>query len=74
VAKRMKNNDADYAGLRFTSLRSIAKLVDGHRASVRRWLSDEGIRLVAMGRGRNSAIRYRWNDIDRRLSQREEVD
>ena len=32
--------------------------------SVRRWLSDAGIKPVVMGRGRNGAIRYRWRDIE----------
>jgi uncharacterized protein YggL (DUF469 family) len=74
VVRKMENNEADYVGLRVVSLKSIAKLVDAHRASVRRWLNEEDIRPVAMGRARNGAIRYRWGDIERWLKQRKEVD
>jgi predicted DNA-binding transcriptional regulator AlpA len=74
VPKKARNNRPGEDSLRLISLKSIAKLVDAHRASVRRWLNDERIRPVAVGRGRNSAIRYRWSDIERWLSHLEEVD
>jgi predicted DNA-binding transcriptional regulator AlpA len=74
VPSKAKNSGADDGSLRFISLKSLSKLVDAHRSSVRRWLNDEGIRPIAMGRARNGAIRYRWSDIERWLKQREEVD
>ena len=45
------------------SLKTIASLVDAHRSSVRRWLREAGIKPIALGRGRNGGIRYRWRDI-----------
>ena len=60
--------------LRVVSLETISKLVDAHRSTIRRWLSEAGIRPIAMGRGRRGAIRYRWRDIERWLTLREEVD
>jgi hypothetical protein len=65
VPKKAKNSRTDDSSLRLISLKSIAKLVDAHRAIVRRWLNDEGIRPVAMGQIRNGAIRDRWCDIER---------
>lgn len=56
------------------SLKTLASLLDADRASVRRWLSDAGIKPVAMGRGRNGAIRYRWRDIEDWLESRETVE
>ena len=56
------------------SLRTLAKLLDADRASVRRWLRACGIRPVALGRGRNGAIRYRWSDVERWLATREYVE
>ena len=56
------------------SLKSIPKVVDAHRSTVRRWLNEEGIRPIVMGRRHTGAIRYRWRDIKRWLMQREEVD
>jgi uncharacterized protein YggL (DUF469 family) len=67
-----KAGDAEQ--LRLVSLKSLSKLLDAHRQSVRRWLGEAGIRPLVMGRGRHGAIRYRWCDIERWLEQREEVD
>lgn len=74
MPRKPKTVGADREGLRLVSLKSIAALVDAHRASVRRWLEEEGIRPVAMSRTHNSAIRYRWSDIEKWLREREEVD
>lgn len=71
--KAAKKNSLDDR-LRVVSLKSIAKLVDAHRASVRRWLDEERIRPLVMGRGRNAAIRHRRSDIKRWLEQLEEID
>ncbi len=68
------NPPSDGEDHRLISLKSLSKLLDAHRQSVRRWLNEAGIRAVVMGRGRNGAIRYRWCDIERWLEQREEVD
>lgn len=56
------------------SLKTPAMMLDAHRSSVRRWLTDAGIRPVVVGRGRNAALRYRWQDIERWLETREEID
>ena len=74
MPRKAKTTGADREKFRLISLKSIAALVDAHRASVRRWLDDEGIRPVAMSRTRNSAIRYRRSDIERWLREREEVE
>ena len=59
---------------RFVSLKTLAGMVDAHRSTVRRWLAEAGIQPVSMSRGRNGAIRYRWQDIQAWLSTRHEVD
>ena len=56
------------------SLRTLAKLLDAHRESVRRWLREAGVRPIALGRGRNGAIRYWWPDIEQWLATRESVE
>jgi hypothetical protein len=55
------------------SLQTLARLLDAHRSSVRRWLSEAGIHPVTVGRGRNGAIRYRWEDVRAWLATREYV-
>lgn len=45
------------------SLKTLAQRLDAHRSSVRRWLRDAGIKPIALGRGRNGRIRYRWRDV-----------
>ncbi|MFB3893969.1 MAG: helix-turn-helix transcriptional regulator [Phycisphaerae bacterium] len=55
------------------SLKTLAKLLDAHRSSIRRWLSQDGIRPISLGRGRNAAIRYRWSDIQSWLRSRDYV-
>jgi len=56
------------------SLKTLATLLDAHRSSVRRWLSQAGVRPIVVGRGRNAGIRYRWRDVEQWLATREEVD
>jgi predicted DNA-binding transcriptional regulator AlpA len=53
------------------SLKTVAQMLDAHRSSVRRWLQQAGIRPIALGRGRNGAIRYRWRDIQQWIESRE---
>ena len=55
------------------SLKTLAKLLDAHRSSVRRWLSRAGIRPISLGRGCNGAIRYRWRDVQSWLESRQYV-
>ena len=56
------------------SLNTLAGMLDAHRTSVRRWLQEAGIRPIALGRGRNGAIRYRWRDVKEWLNSRKRVD
>lgn len=53
------------------SLKTLAQRLDAHRSSVRRWLDDAGIRPIVIGRGRNAAIRYHWQEIRAWLDSRE---
>ena len=53
------------------SLKTLAKMLDAHRSSVRRWLQQAGIRPVVLGKGRNGAIRYKWRDIQEWIESRE---
>ena len=46
------------------SLKTLAALLDAHRTSVRRWLKEGGIKPLAIGRGKNGAIRYKWKDVE----------
>jgi len=55
------------------SIKTLAKLLDAHRSSVRRWLIQAGVRPIAMGRGHNGAIRYHWSDIKVWLQTRDYV-
>ena len=56
------------------SLRTLAEQLDTTRSSVRRWLSEAGIRPIAIGRGRKGAIRYRWSDVRDWLESRSLVE
>ncbi len=56
------------------SLKTLASLLDAHRSSIRRWLNEAGIKPIVLGRGRNGAIRYRWEDIDSWLESRQYID
>ena len=55
-------------------LKTLARQLDAHRSSVRRWLQEAGIRPVVLGRGRNGAVRYRWTDIQAWLASLRPVD
>ena len=56
------------------SLKTLAQILDAHRSSVRRWLQEAGIHPIGVGRGRNGAIRYRWQDIENWLESLEYVE
>lgn len=56
------------------SLKTLSTKLDAHRSSVRRWLREARIRPVAIGRGRNGAIRYLWSDVEGWLQSLEHVD
>ncbi len=56
------------------SLKTLATLLDANRTSIRRWLATAGIKPIALGRGRNGAIRYRWREVEDWLNTRETVD
>jgi len=53
------------------SLKTLAKRLDAHRSSVRRWLQQAGIRPIVLGKGRNGAIRYKWRDIQEWIESRD---
>ena len=57
------NQNAPSAEHLTVSLKTLAKHLDAHRTSVRRWLQEAGIKPVAVGRGRKGAIRYRWAEV-----------
>ena len=46
------------------SLKTLSIMLDAHRSSVRRWLHEAGIKPIAIGHGRNGAIRYRGQDVN----------
>ncbi len=56
------------------SLKTLARRLDAHRSSVRRWLAEAGISPIAVSREKNAAIRYRWSDVEGWLASREYVD
>ena len=56
------------------SLKTLATQLDTTRTSVRRWLSEAGIRPIAIGRGPNGAIRYRWRDVEAWIDSLEHVE
>jgi len=55
------------------SLKTLSTLLDAHRSSVRRWLKEAGIKPIAIGRGRNGAIRYKWKDVETWLEAQDSV-
>ena len=66
-----KNADQELLAV---SLKTLAGMLDAHRSSVRRWLQQAGIRPIALGKGRNGAIRYRWRDVREWLDSLEAID
>jgi len=68
----MKKSPGTTEGQRLTvSLKTLSTLLDAHRSSVRRWLDEAGIRPIVIGRGRNAAIRYHWQEIQAWLNSRQ---
>ena len=51
-------------GRLLVSLPTLAGMMDCHRETVRRRLRQAGIDPVALGRGKNGAIRYRWPEVE----------
>lgn len=56
------------------SLKTLAGLLDAHRSSVRRWLAEAGVHPIALGSGRNGAIRYKWSDVKRWLDAQQYIE
>jgi transposase len=48
---------------KLVSLKTLAKRLDAHRSTVRRWLGEAGIQPVVLGKGPKGAIRYRWAEV-----------
>lgn len=70
-----KNCDLLMEDQRLTvSLKTLARMLDVHRSSVRRWLKEAGIQPIALSRGRNGAIRYRWSEVKHWLQSMPQVD
>jgi hypothetical protein len=71
-----KKSNSDSIGNERTvvSLKTLADMLDAHRSSVRRWLHDAGIRPIALGRGKNGAIRYYWTDVKDWLDSLKTID
>jgi len=59
---------------KYVCLKRVAALVDAHRSSVRRWLTEAGVQPVAFGSGKKGAIRYRGNDVQAWLDGLKEVE
>ena len=59
--------------MRLVSINTLARVLDAHRSTVRRWLTEAGIRPIVVGHGKNAAIRYRWADIETWIESREEI-
>ena len=72
--KSIKNTRQEQSKQLVVSLNTLAGMLDAHRSSVRRWLREAGIRPIALGRGRNGAIRYRWCDIQDWLAAKDYAD
>ena len=68
--ENIKTNNAETQRLA-VSLKSLSEMLDAHRTSVRRWLTQAGIKPVSIGRGKNGAIRYKWSDIKNWLDSME---
>jgi hypothetical protein len=55
------------------SLKTLAKTLDAHRSSVRRWLNEAGILPIALGNGPKSAIRYPLTEVQAWIAARDRV-
>lgn len=73
VARSARPDDAETSA-HWVSLKTLSRLLDAHRSTVRRWLREAGVQPVAMGRGRNGTIRYRGREVRAWLESREQVD
>lgn len=71
---RLPTGDDAPGNGRLVSLKTLAEMWDADRSTVRRWLKAADIEPVAIGRGRNGAIRYRWHEIEAWLDALEHVD
>ncbi|MFA9478921.1 helix-turn-helix transcriptional regulator [Phycisphaerales bacterium AB-hyl4] len=71
--RRPSGEDAPANG-RLVSLKTLAEMWDADRSTVRRWLKAADIEPVAIGRGRNGAIWYRWHEIEAWLDSLEHVE
>jgi hypothetical protein len=56
------------------SLKSLSEMLDAHRSSVRRWLTQAGIKPVSLGKGKNGAIRYKWEEVKSWLDSMEHIE
>jgi len=73
TAPQPANDLAETTDSRTVSLRLLAELLDTTRPSARRWIREAGIRPIAIGRGRNGAIRDRRSEAQDWLGSRRPV-
>lgn len=75
ASKQTFTNDSDDVkmDLQLVSAKTLAKELDASSTSVRRWLQEAGIAPVAIGRGRNGAVRYFRSDIRRWMNSLERL-
>ena len=60
-------------GRQLVSLKSLATMWDCHRETARRRLREAGIQPVALGRGKNGAIRFRSSEVEEFVARLEHV-
>ena len=72
--KGIQSRDPDDGTPPVVSLKTLARRLDAHRSSVRRWLREAGIQPVTVSASKNGAIRYLWSDVQAWLVSREYVD
>lgn len=65
--------DGSSSSSRFASLKTLAAEFDADRSTVRRWLSEAGVRPIALSDGCRGAIRYDRSDVEQWLASRPKV-
>ncbi len=53
------------------SLKTLSRMLDASRSSVRRWLRQAAIQPIVMSDGPKGALRYRWKEVEAWLQSRD---